>query len=231
MDAEPDVIRQQIDATRESLSEKLETLEGHVKDAVGSVTDTIETVKNTVENTVESVKTGVESTVENVKSSLSDTVDTVKETFNISRQIDSHPWAVAGCSLLAGMATGYMLSERDRNRPHPQGISGMNRLIPNYEPSRPMATHQQETPRSSLLQSLLGPFEGELDKIKQTAIGALMGIARDALKQALPPSLAENVKEIFDDATRRAGGEPVRGSVLEQEPEGQFSGARHAKVC
>src|SRR5262249_39701668 len=93
MAEEPDVIRQQIDETRESLTEKLETLEGQVKDAVSTVTDTIETVKSTVENTVESVKSGVENTVETVKSSLSDTVDTVKETFDLSRHVDRHPWA------------------------------------------------------------------------------------------------------------------------------------------
>jgi uncharacterized protein YjbJ (UPF0337 family) len=233
MAEEPDVIRHQIDETRESLTEKLETLEGQVKDAVGTVTETIETVKNTVESTVESVKSGVEHTVENVKTSLSDTVDSVKETFDLSRQIDRHPWGAVGCSLLAGMATGYLFGGSRQRWPHSwQGIPGMNQLIPGYQPSRPAEAprqdFQQEPSRPGFLTNLLGSFEGELDKIKQTAIGALVGMARDAIKQALPPSLADNVTEIMDNVTRRAGGEPVRGPVLEPETAGVGDRARSA---
>jgi len=231
MAEEPDVIRHQIDETRESLTEKLESLEGQVKDAVGTVTDTIESVRDTVESTVESVKSGVEDTVESVKTSLSDTVDTVKHTFDLSRQIDRHPWGAAGCSLLAGLAAGYLLTgSRNRGRYYPQGIPGMEQLIPGYRPDRPTEAPQQASPpepsHPGFLESLLNSFEGELGKIKQTAIGALVGIARDALKEALPPSIAENVTEIMDNVTRRAGGEPVRGPVLEPEPAGQGNGIR-----
>jgi len=227
------VIRQEIDATRESLTEKLETLEGQVKDAVSTVTETIETVKSTVEDTVESVKSGVENTVETVKTSLSDTVDTVKETFDLSRQIDRHPWGAVGCSLLAGFAAGYLLAgSRPRRSYYPDGISGMGHLIPSYRPERPAEPAprqdmQQQPAQPGFLASLLGSFEGELGKIKQTAIGALAGIARDAIKEALPPSLASNVTEIMDNVTRHAGGEPIRGPVLEPEHAGRGNGPRY----
>jgi uncharacterized protein YjbJ (UPF0337 family) len=223
MAEEPDVIRQRIDETRESLTDKLETLEGHVKEAVGAVTDTIETVKSTVENTVESVKSGVEGTVESVKTSLSDTVETVKETFDLGRQVDRHPWAAVGCSLLAGAAAGYYLAgPRHRYRYYPEGIPGMDHLIPGYRPDRPTEASAPrefagQPARPGFVESLLQSFEGELGKVRQTAIGALIGIARDAIKEALPRSLSENVNEIMDGVARHAGGEPVRGPVLEPE--------------
>jgi ElaB/YqjD/DUF883 family membrane-anchored ribosome-binding protein len=224
MAEEPDVIRHQIDETRESLTEKLESLEGQVKDAVGAVTDTIETVKSTVENTVESVKSGVEDTVESVKTSLSDTVDSVKETFDLGRQIDRHPWAAVGCTLAAGVAAGYFLLGR-RRAYYPEGIPGMNHLIPGYRPERPAAASYAATPpeppQPGFLEGLLSSFEGELGKVKQTAIGALVGMARDAIKGALPPSLSDSVSEIMDNVTRHAGGEPVRGPVLEPEHAGR----------
>jgi uncharacterized protein YjbJ (UPF0337 family) len=228
MAEQTDVIRQQIDETRESLADKLETLEGHVKDAVGTVTDTIETVKSTVENTVESVKSGVESTVETVKSSLNDTVDSVKETFDLPLQVDRHPWGALGCSLLAGMAAGYLLEpKRQRWMDHPQGIPGMARIVPGYQPDRPAEAGSQsiraESTGSRFASSLFGALQGEFDKVKLLALGAVLGIARDALKDALPPSLSQNVTEIVDDFTRRLGSEPIRGSVLESEKANQGS--------
>jgi len=233
MAEEPDVIRQEIDVTRESLTEKLDLLEGQVKDAVSTVTDTIETVKNSVESTVETVRSGVENTVDSVKTSLSDTVDSVKESFDLSRQVDRHPWGAVGCSLLAGVAAGYLLGgSRQRRASYSQGIPGMEYLIPGYQPARPAEAPRQEVAQershAAFMPTLLGALEGELDKIKQTAIGALIGIARDALKESLPPSLAENVSEIMDGVTRRVGGEPIRGHVLETEHAGQGNGARSA---
>jgi hypothetical protein len=220
MAEEPDVIRHRIDETRESLAEKLETLEGQVKEVVGSVTSTIESVKTTVENTVGTVK-----------SSVSETVDTVKETFDLPSQVQRHPWGAVGCSLLAGAAAGYLLTGPRRYRSHnPDGIPGMEHLIPGYQPARsavaPEPAYREASPRPGILSSLFRSFEGEIDKIKQTAIGALMGAARDMLKQALPPALAENVDEIMNNVTRRAGGEPIRGPVLQSEAAGRGDGSR-----
>jgi ElaB/YqjD/DUF883 family membrane-anchored ribosome-binding protein len=217
MAAEPDVIRQQIDDTRESLTEKLDTLEGQVKNAVGTVTDTIETVKNTVENTVASVKCGVEETVQSVKSSLGDTVDSVKETFDLQRQVDRHPWTAVGCSLAAGVAAGYLLAgQRQSHMHYPNGIPGMEHLIPGYQPAHPAAAHP-EAAQPSALASILGPVAGELGLVKKTVIGALLGIVRDGLRDSLPPAFSEQVNQVMDNVTRAAGGEPIRGPILRRE--------------
>jgi len=233
MPEEPDVIRHQIEETRESLSEKLGTLEARVSEAVGTVTDTIETVKSTVENTVDSVKSGVTDTVESVKTSLSDTVDSVKETFDVPLQVERHPWAALGCSFVTGVATGYLLEGLRQSRSyHSLGIRGMGQVIPGYRTERPAETpqsdHRATESSPGFLTTLLGSFEGELGKIKQTAIGALVGAARDMIKQSLPPSLGENVTEIMDNVARRVGGEPVRGPVLQPERSGTEHDARRA---
>lgn len=224
MAEEPDVIRQQIDDTRDSLTDKLQTLEGQVKDAVGTVSDTLETVKNTVEDTVETVRSTVENTVDSVKSGVESTVDSVKETLNLSRQVAQHPWTALGCSLVAGIAAGYLFGRRSTHSP---GIPGMSHLIPGYQ-SGPAPGPGTEAPRiesPGFLAALAEPLAGEWDRIKQTAIGAFMGLARDALKDVLPPSLAPNVEDIMDGATRTAGGAPIRGPVLRHETAGHNGGA------
>jgi hypothetical protein len=210
MAEQTDVIRQQIDATRESMTEKLQTLEGHVKEAVGTVSETIETVKNTVEN----VKSGVESTV-----------DTVKETLDVSRQIDRHPWGALGCSFLAGAAAGYLLEPRPRERY--DRAPGREREMPVHPAASLAAAHtngQQPRARSDFMTRIAGAFEAELDKVKQVALGALFGMARDALKDALPESLSRHVTDILNDATRRIGGEPIHGRVLGSESDAPVAG-------
>jgi ElaB/YqjD/DUF883 family membrane-anchored ribosome-binding protein len=225
MAEEPEVIRHQIDQTRVSLTEKLENLEGQVKGVVGTVTETLQNVRSTVENTVESVKSGVENTVETVKSSLNDTVDTVKDTFDLQRQVERHPWAALGCSFAAGLAAGYVMDglRQSRTTMH-AGIRGMEHIVPGYQATHPAAAparaYYQEPTRPGLLSQVLEPFAGEFDKIKKTALGALVGIGRDLLKQNLPDSFGDNVTEIMDNVARRLGGEPVRGPVLEREAAG-----------
>jgi ElaB/YqjD/DUF883 family membrane-anchored ribosome-binding protein len=214
MAEEPDVIRHQIDETRESLAEKLENLEGQVKGVVGTVTDTIETVRSTVEETVDNVKSGVETTV-----------DSVKETFDLNRQVERHPWAALGCSFAAGVAAGYLVN-RARQDQRTAGIPGMDHIVPGYRPEHPANAYRPQPPRPGLLSTVLEPFAGEMDQIKKTALGALISIGRDLLKQNLPESLGENVTEIMDNVARRLGGEPVRGPVLDREPASEGNGAQ-----
>jgi ElaB/YqjD/DUF883 family membrane-anchored ribosome-binding protein len=227
MDQEPDVIRQKIENTRESLAGKLETLEGQVKGTVEAVS-----------NTIGSVKEKVESTVENVKSTVSDTVDSVKETFDLSRQVDRHPWAAAGCSLLAGLATGYLVSGPRRWRHYASEFSdtashlasraseavGYGAAGAGLSGAAAESLRGDRGPRRGVLGGLLEPFAGELDNLKDLAVGALMGVARDFIVRSVPPSLAPRVEEILNNATRRAGAEPVSGPVLQTEGTGDGGG-------
>jgi hypothetical protein len=214
MDAEPDVIRQQIDETRESLTDKLETLEGHVKQTVASVTDVVDTVKTKVEDTVQAVTSSVEHTVE-----------TVKRTFNIPEQVQKHPYGMTGGALLAGAALGW-LAGRTWSAQRPRLRGRMSRPAPRFEstPGGYEVAGGAAPSRPGFLASLLEPVAGEFDKIKATAIGALMGMVRDAVQHAVPPTMTERVEEIMDNITRRAGGEPVRGPVLPEHFFGEGSG-------
>jgi len=229
MDPQPDVIRQQqeIDKTRESLTQKVETLENEIKGTVSEVTGTVKETLDSVKETVSSVTGAVENTVDTVKNKVEqtfeETVDTVKRSFDIPYQVQRHPWAMAGGALLAGVAVGYTLGGRRR----PASYGGRSYAAPSAARSDlagayPDRAREERRPERAeargpgLLSQLLKPFESEIDKVKEVAIGALLGMARDALKRNLPPALAANVEEIMDSATRKAGGAPVRGPVLSE---------------
>ena len=77
-----------------------------------------------------------------------------------------------------------------------------------------------------MLSGLLEQFGPEIDKLKSTAIGMVLGAARDLIKDKVPLSLAANVDEFVDNVTRKAGGEVIRGRVLpEHETSGYAAGA------
>jgi hypothetical protein len=214
MDPKPDVIRQQIDETRESLTDKLETLEGQVKQTVASVTEVVDSVRSKVEGTVEAVASSVEHTVE-----------TVKRTFDIPEQVQRHPFAMTGGALLAGAAVGWFVG-RQRFSSGPelssQRLSSYAAPGHGYRPPRSTEALAATESQPGFLSGMLEPVVAEFDKIKSTAIGALLGLARDAIRRSVPPALAEHVDEIMNNITRRAGGEPVMGRIL---PEHDDDGA------
>ena len=102
MDHETEIIKQQMEDTRESLSEKLEALEQHVMTSVQDTTDS-------VASTVESVKDAVHDTVSSVRETVSETVDTVKEAFDIRQQVERHPWPMVAGATLVGFVVGRLL--------------------------------------------------------------------------------------------------------------------------
>jgi hypothetical protein len=202
MDPQPEVIREQIETTRESLVNKLETLENQVKETVGTVT-------STVENTVENVRSKVEGAVEAVSSTVKTTVEGVKKTFDIPYHTRRHPHAMAGGAFALGTLLGWMTMRRSWYTPEPYWPEG-----PEAEPVR-----REAHARRSWFANVLTPLTEEVDKIKATGLGVVFGVVRDALQQAAPESIAPRVGEIIDDMTRRAG-----ATVL---PSPVFGGKEH----
>src|SRR5687767_8119381 len=91
---DPEQIQQDIEVTRGSITQKLEALEE-------KVTSTVQNAKETVEETIT-----------NVTSSVQDTVDNVKRTFDLRHQVEQHPWAMVGGSVVVGLALGSLLEGR-----------------------------------------------------------------------------------------------------------------------
>src|SRR5262249_19642153 len=164
MDDSPEVIRQQMEETRASLSEKLESLEQQV---VG---------------TVQNARAAVNDTVTNVKDAVQDTVDSVKDTMDIRRQMQRHPWVMLGGSMALGYIGGRLfeqLESKSRNgspasiyeraagktvdghlgQPNGHGTTGtMGAPSAAVEPAEEDAVH-----------SFLRRFEPEIDKLKGLA--------------------------------------------------------------
>jgi ElaB/YqjD/DUF883 family membrane-anchored ribosome-binding protein len=212
MDSEPEVTRADLDETRASLSEKLETLEQQVVHSVHGATN------------------AVNETVESVKDAVHDTVARVRETLDIPLQVKRHPWVMVGGSIAGGFLGGCLLRRRGSYRPtqvsqpalpdsprmtqHRKGILNGHRYV--EEPSAKKSVQELglEPSEPGWLSGVNNQFETEITKLKGLAIGTILSIVRDMITQAGPEQMKAELVDVIDNITVKLGGKPIRGPVL-----------------
>jgi len=236
-----------MEATRADLTNKLSALENKVGGTVQAATDAVETTKDAVTGTVETVKETVDDVteklhdtvagvtesvhdaVEGVKESVEETFKSVAETFNLRLQCERHPWLVVGGAVGVGVLGGLLLggSSREARFPTKTGTD----YLPDYSPrgetrSDGGATHAQPERASAAEQGdgLGGWLWDQLAGFRGLALGAMMGVVKDLVTQAVPATVKERVTEEVDKLTKHLGGEPLKGSLL---PQNEGESGRH----
>ena len=217
-----DLIRDQMDHTRSSLADKLETLEERVattsSGASQDVAQTVETVTDSVQETVETVKDTIEETLAAVKNS----VGAVKRFFDVPMHVDRHPWIALGGSLAIGYMIGQFVSARTRGRPtRNHDNSARQELLASAVSNNSQSNgHHSEWQVSQNSGGLLERFEPELSKLNGLAIGALMGVVRDMVVKTAGRNLSQSVSEIIDSVTEKIGGTPVGPVPMDENNSG-----------
>ncbi len=194
-----------IEDTRSAMTEKLEllgervleTVEGaqaSVEEMVENVRDTVDTTVATVKQTVEGAQASVERVVENVKGTVTDTVATVKHTFDISYQVEHHPWRMVGGATLVG----YLLGSRRGSKPSaafftpdsPVFAAGPTAAYarPGRSPSSSSEPSAPPPPPQGMVSGVLEQFKDEIALIKSAAVGAVMSTLWGMVKQAPLPA-------------------------------------------
>lgn len=196
MPDESEMIQEQMRETRTALAEKLETLEQQVVDTVSganlAVSETVENVKEAVQETVDAVK------------------ESVKTTFDFAGHMDRHPWLFMGGAVAVGYIGGCLLNKAaaQAERTGPVGRSPAAKT----NGAGPRFQEREEGP--GWLDSLGTTFSSELNQLKSLALGAAVGLARDALVQSAPETLRPQLADVMNDITANLGGRPIPGPVL-----------------
>jgi hypothetical protein len=167
--------------------------------------------------------------VSSVQETIHGTVDTVKETFDLELQVRNHPWAMVGGAFCAGYLGGKVIHSLSSPMPlsHPLAspttapvhLSGAHWSESRSTPSPVQERSQTETlrPRAeSWSGSLIASVEPEVEKLKGLAIGAVFNVLKSLVRQHLPPSVEPQLEEMVDNVTRRMGGKPIQGSLMEE---------------
>lgn len=220
-----ELIRKQMEETRTSLSEKLETLENHVTDKVMEATtalsETAGAVKDTVQETVATVKDTVEGTVATVKDTVHDGVETVKDWLDLPSHVEKHPWL-----MMAGFVCVGFCIDRVTGRPMKAGAEpadgGHGRAHHNGHGN---GRHKRRTEAAA--PSVLSSLGPEITKLKALALGTLLGTAREMIVKAVPEHVGDQLRDIIDSTTKKLGGEPLPAF----EPSGAAEGSHFASTC
>jgi len=248
VDPDQEELRLRIDESREALAQKLEQLEekvtesvepatASVADATVAVMETVQNATSSVTQTVDSVTNAVQGTVDTVRQSVEGTVDSVKETFDLSRQVQRHPWMFFGGAIAVGYFGTEFLLEQPAHGSSSQlakSISGaigfdhasLSQPIASVPPeATPNGFHKNVSPSASQsapagpswFSELSKAVAPELAKLQSLAVGAALGALRDILKDVVPQPLQEPLSHVIDDFTEKAGGTPVQGPLFSTE--------------
>jgi len=199
-----ELIRQQMEETRESLTEKLDALENTVADSVSAVSETVSHVK-------ESFQEGAEV----VKDTVHEGVESVKDMFDVPTHFRAHPWMALGGAIACGYLLGTLAAKPAVARPT---------AFPPLPPAPPAPRHQngkhKETKQaaSSAAEGLLSAIKPEIDMLKGLALGATFGTFREMIAREAPPKMGEQIRTIIDGVTRKLGGEPMPSSDFPDSP-------------
>jgi len=235
-----DLIRQQMEETRTSLTEKLETLETKVAETVegattavsetvttvkDSIQDTVCAVKDTVQDTVATVKDSVHNTVASVKDTLHDGVEAVKSAFDVPELVRQHPWPMLGASVAAGFVLERLVGKKapGSSAAATHMAEMMSEASTPAGPQAGSSGHRhgrghhstnggsKKPARTAGIMSMFGP---ELNKLKSLGLSALLGVTREMVSKGLPPEMGGQLRDIIDNVTRKLGGEPLAGATF-----------------
>ncbi|MDB5388152.1 MAG: hypothetical protein JWM11_3798 [Planctomycetaceae bacterium] len=200
MDETPEMIRQQMEATKSHLTEKLESLEQQVS-------DTVQTTGTAVNATVEAVQETVESVAEAVQGA----VHSVTNAFDVRRQIDKHPLLVLGGSAILGYLAGEILARQGRHRTVAQPSSTVPPPTPTLD-TPVSGTGMPAIESAAIAAAIAAAYKSGWDhslwhQLKGQAVGTLLGIVQEVASRAGPlvidhfTNKRENVAPIHPEGT------------------------------
>lgn len=208
-----ELIRENMARTRESLRQKLDTLEDRTLGVVRDTTETVAQVAEQVTDTVESARRAVKKTVKKSVRAL-----------DLTRHVEEYPWAIMGGAVATGFLASWLVSRAtqardDRGRfyethPGQQPFATAPYPAATY-PAGIKRTEERETEpsRPNWLTGLAQTFAPQLDSLKQLAIGAAIATVRDVAMRSVPGPWTGELSKVFDGVAEKLG-----GATLPEEP-------------
>jgi ElaB/YqjD/DUF883 family membrane-anchored ribosome-binding protein/xanthosine utilization system XapX-like protein len=187
----PELIQDEMQQTRESLTEKVAALENQVVGSVQSASDTLSDTVAAVKSFVETAPGAVGDSVRHAASAVS---EQVKDMFGLSEHVRNHPWRSVGVSAGLGILTGLLVFRGRVATPPPPVMPSAAAYVPPPAPPAP-----------GMFDGMLSVVGRKLREVTETII--------DAATSAVNKNVSEGVPRLVDAATGMAADrlQPVNG--------------------
>jgi len=230
MEESREALAQKIEQLEEKVTETVQTATASVAEATANVLETVQNATASVTDTVGSVTTAVQGTVDTVRHSVEGTVDSVKEAFDLSHQVELHPWLMMTGAVAVGFLGETLLcnstpaaaarssqANRSTSQPPFAAMSGQRHVEWNGPSS--MAAESRGTSEKSdgWIQQIAAKFGPEISNLESLAVGVFLGSIRDLIVEAVPGSIQKPIADIVDGFTEKMGGRRIPGSVFDTE--------------
>jgi len=182
------VIRIEMEATRDSLAQKIGELESQVRD---TVTEAGEAVSAT--------KEGVMDVVSSVSDTVSSVKESIKETFDLRKQVEDHPWGAFGVAVAAGMAGAVFLGSRSANG----STAGFHR---DSAPAS-FAPAAAATAATAAASSASGVVSSVFSKLQAMAVTSLVDVVQDMVQKSAPEPWRDGLKDIVRELGSKLAGD------------------------
>jgi hypothetical protein len=111
MDQKEIYIKQNIEKTREAMSEKIERLESRIHKALEGPKSTIHTVIGSIDRlkgTIEETKLAIDHGLDTINQAVDETITRVNPTADLIARVNHDPWIMIGSAILMGYVMGSL---------------------------------------------------------------------------------------------------------------------------
>lgn len=200
----PELIEQEMEGTRQALSDKVAALEqqvvGTFQDATSSVQETVESMKDTVASVREAVQDTVTSVKEGVQDSVTSVQETVMETFDFTKHVRNRPWACVGGAAAAGFITGLIAfrGSRQSQVSGPLTTAAVGPMAAYSPPPLPREFAPPPPPREPGWFDVLMDRAGEeAKKLGEMALTTLVASAKESLQDGIPKLIETTIPDLL----------------------------------
>ncbi len=230
-------LTEKLELLEEKVADTVQSATASVAEATATVVETVHNATASVSETVDSVNAAVQGTVESVRHTVADTVESVRGTFDFSHHVQNNPWAMLAGAVALGYVGGRFLSPDAKSQTIQRLKSGRDfaqrdvaiaaayvpttdsgTSIPQFDkPSNQESASDGAVVKSPWFHYLNDTFGSEIAKLQSLAIGVSLGLIRDAITDAAPPALRDQIVEVVDGFTEKLGGECLPVAVVAQD--------------
>jgi len=204
-DESTEVIEQQMQETRDSLTQKVSALESQVVGTLQNATATVSGMVDQVKTAVPETLAGMKETISEVKESVA---KQVRETLDVSHRTREHPWAMVGGATAAGFITGMILFRRTYAAP----TAGFAPAAPSY--STPAAAAASASVRSPI--KLPGWLDQIVDKLGDRVTEEVRKLGELAVSTA-SSSLQQTVEKVVPQFLGNIGQAAAPSDRMDQD--------------